>query len=146
MTKKTHKKTPLFLLYVLSFLVSVLPLGVVFAWHFREYVGTVLDAVKLSAGGAILLFFVALKVLGKLKVPRRVVFYALVCAGAWLFEALLKDLLLLSFAALAGEAIDFAVLQPKIARRKREAEREKVADATAERVEEILDKYIGGRV
>jgi len=146
MARKTHKGLWILLLHVLSFLVSLLPLGIVLAVNFGKYTETVPETVKLCAGGVILVVFVVLKVLGKLKMPRRIVFYALVFAGAWLFAALLEDLLLLSFAALLGEAVDYIVLQPIIARLKRTREREKTADETAERVEEILDRYIGGRV
>lgn len=146
MAKKSHKRPRLFLLYVLSFLASTLPLGIVFAFNFKTYTETVAQTVKLTFGGILVLVFVVLKVLGKLKMPRRVVFYAFVFVGTWLFEALLEDLLLLSGAALLGEAVDYIVLQPIIARSKAARERDKTANATAEKVEEILDKYIGGRV
>jgi hypothetical protein len=146
MAKKTRKGCPIFLLHLLSFLFSVLPLGLVFAFNFGKYTETVVDAVKLSFGGVLLVVFMVLKVLGKLKMPRRVVFYAFVFVGAVLFAAVLEDLVLLSGAALLGEAVDYIFLQPVIARRKSEKEREKVADATADRVEQLFDKYIGGRV
>ena len=100
MAKKPRKGAPLFLLYVLSFLFSVLPLGAVFVLNFDKYTETVVDTVKLSFGGVLLVVFVILKVLGKLKMPRRVVFYAFVFLGAWLFAAVLEDLLILSGAAL----------------------------------------------
>lgn len=146
MAKKTRKGCPLFLLYLLSFVSSVLPLALVFGFRFGEYTETVADTVKLSFGGIVLVAFLILKVLGKLKMPRRVVFYAFVFVGAWLFDALLKDLVLLSGAALLGEAADYMILQPVIARRKSAKEREKAASETAEKMEEILDRYIGGRV
>jgi len=146
MTKKPRKGAPLFLLYVLSFLFSVLPLGAVFALNFDKYTETVVDTVKLSFGGVLLVVFVILKVLGKLKMPRRVVFYAFVFLGAWLFAAVLEDLLIRSGAALVGEGIDYIILQPMISKRKAAREREAVADVTADRLEEVLDKYIGGRV
>lgn len=146
MARKTRKGCPIFILYLLSFLASIGPLAAVFAFNFREYVGTVQDAVKLGFGAILAAVFMLLKVLGKLKVPRRVVFEAFCLLFSYLFAALLEDLMLISFAALLGEALDYALFQPRIARAKKAREREETADVTVERMEELLDKYIGGRV
>lgn len=144
MKKRSRKRCPIFLLCVLSFLVSIGPLGAVFAVNFGEYVRTVDDVVKLGFGALVAVFFMLLKVLGKLKMPRRVVFEALVVLCAWLFSSLLEDLLLLSSMVLVGEVADYLAFQPLIARRCRERERDKAADVTAQKVEEVLAKYVGG--
>ena len=148
--KKQRKRVPLFCLRAMSFFASIAPLGVVFAARFDEYVETVSDVVKLGFGATAIVFFVALKVLGKLKMPSRVVFYALVLGFSYVFEALLADLMILSLMALIGEVLDIFLFAPAIKRREAERERGKVADATADRMEErmeaLLDKYIGGRV
>lgn len=146
MAKRTHKGFKLFILHVLSFLFSIGPLGAVFAFHFDKYTETVGETVKLCFGGVLVLVFVILKALGKLKVPRRIVFLAFMFVGVYLFEAVLGDLKLLLGAALLGEAVDYMIIQPMITRAKAAREREKVSDETASKVEEILDKYIGGRI
>jgi hypothetical protein len=144
--KKQRKRVPLFCLRVMSFFASIAPLGAVFVVKYDEYVGTVSEAVKLGFGAIAIVVFMVMKVLGKLKMPPRVVFYAMVLGFSYVFASLLEDLTLLSFMALAGEALDLFLFQPLIKRRVSERERSKVADATAERVEELFDKYIGGRV
>lgn len=144
MAKKTRKKGNLGLLYTLSFLVSIGPLAAVFAVNFHEYVGTVRDAVKLGFGAIVIAILMLLKALDKLKMPRRVVFEAICLILVLLFEALLMDLALIIAASLLGEALDYIFLQPKIARTKKAREREETADVTAQKVEEVLAKYIGG--
>lgn len=144
MTRTTHKRCRLWPWYVFSFLASIGPLAVVFTVNFREYVGTVQDAVKLGFGALAVGVFMLLKVLGKLKMPRRVVFFSLCLLFSYLFEAVLRDLMLISFAALLGEFLDYTLFQPRIARMKKARDREAVADATAEKMEEVLSRYIGG--
>ena len=150
--KKSRRqlKWRLFLLCVLSFVVTLAPLFVVFGMNFPSYVETPKDTFKLCLGGVIVLIFVMLKVMGKLRVPRRVVAYAVIFVLSFLLEAVLADLMMLSGAALAGEAVDYIIFQRAI-KATREAllvqkTAEATTDATADKVEELLQKYIGGRV
>lgn len=135
-----------FLLRLTSFACSVGPIGAVLYLNWDRYVRTVSDAVKLSAGAIILIIFVVLKVLGKLRVPRRVTVYAIVLGLSYLFATVLVDLMLISGAALVGEAVDLILISPAIKRVSEKILVEKSADATASRVEELLKSYIGGRV
>ena len=144
MTKKTHKKCRVWSWYLFSFVASIGPLAAVFTVNFREYIGTVQDAVRLGFGALAIGVFMLLKVLGKLKTPRRVVFYAMCLLFSYLFEAILQDLMLISFAALLGEVLDYTLFQPKIVRIKKARDREEIADVTVEKVNEALAQYFGG--
>ena len=147
MAKKAHKGFPIVLLYLFSFLCSILPIGIVFAVNIGKYTRTLQDTVKLAFGGVVIVVFVVMKVLGKLKMPRRVVFFAMIFALSWLFAALLEDLILISGAALLGEAVDYIIFTPMINRRRENRQAEKVADKTAEAINRVLENYnVGGRV
>ena len=75
--------------------------------------------------------------------PSRVVLYGVVFIMAYLFEALLSDLVLLSGMALLGETVDFIFFQRAIRTAKENILVGKTADATATQVEAIVKKYIG---
>lgn len=146
MEKTSHKGFWIFFLSLLSFFFSVAPLAAVFFVNFDKYTKTVGESVKLGVGGVLVLVFLLLKVLGKLKMPRRVVFYAFVFLGAWLLEAVLADMVLLSGAALLGEGVDALVIQPILEKKKKERQTEEVADAAADKMRQVLEEYMGGRV
>ena len=65
-------------LVVCSFLASIIPLGLVVWMHRDEYIATVGQAVKLSIGGIIVAILLVLKIIGKLKMPRRVTAFAMI--------------------------------------------------------------------
>lgn len=109
--KQPNLKTRLVFLYIGSFLVSIAPLLVVLILRWDNYTKTPGDTVKLCFGGAICLFFVFLKVIGKLKMPRRIVLFGVVFVMAYLLQALMDDLILLSGMALAGELLDLLCFQ-----------------------------------
>ena len=138
---KTNLK--LFALYVCSFVFSVAPLVVTFALNKEKYVTTPADTVKLCAGGAIAIAIIALKAVGKLRVPRGITLYGIVFVLAYLLEALLADLMLLSGMALIGEIIDAAIFRPLISRTREKQKISKTADATAEKMRAVLDEYLG---
>lgn len=144
--KKTKYKGRLFLLYILSFLSSVLPLGICLFLKREEYFKTVGESVKLALGGTILLLFVIIKVLGKLRIPGRSALFGIVFVLSYLLESVLRDLTLLSGLALLGECIDQMLFQGSIRRTKELMLIEKSADVTSEKIEEVLKKYVGGRV
>lgn len=146
MKTKRQLKRRLHLLYVVSFIVTLAPLIAVLAINWQSYTETAAETVKLTVGGVLVAIFMLLKVLGKLKIPRRVVCYAFVFALAYLLEAVLADLMILSGAALLGEVVDYIFLQRAIKGTKEAVLAAGTADATAERVEDMFKKYMGGRV
>jgi hypothetical protein len=136
-------KRNLVFLYIGSFLVSIAPLLAVLIARWNVYTKTPGDTVKLCIGGVICLFFILLKVIGKLKMPSRIVLFGVVFALVYLLKAILDDLLLLSGMALAGELLDMLFFQMAIRRTKERILIEKTSTATAEKVEEVIKKYIG---
>lgn len=144
---KKKLRVRLIFLYIGSFLASIAPLLVILIIRWNKYVETPGDTVKLCFGGIILLFFVFMKVIGKLKVPSRVILFAVVFLLSFLLDKLLADMLLLSGMALAGELLDLLCFQWVIRKIKQKLLIEKTADATSEKVEELFKKYSGsGRV
>jgi UDP-N-acetylmuramyl pentapeptide phosphotransferase/UDP-N-acetylglucosamine-1-phosphate transferase len=113
--------------------------------NWEKYTGyTVGGNIRLGAGAIIALAIVALKLLGKLRMPRRVVLFAIVCGLSYLLAPLLNDLFLLSAAALVGEVADWAFFQTGIKRVREQINVEKSSDTTAEKMEEVLKKYMPG--
>lgn len=136
-------KRNLVFLYIGSFLVSIAPLLAVLITRWNVYTKTPGDTVKLCIGGVICLFFIFLKVIGKLKMPNRIVLFGVVFALVYLLKAILDDLLLLSGMALAGELLDMLFFQMAIRRTKERILIDKTSTATSEKVEEVIKKYIG---
>jgi len=136
-------KRNLVFLYIGSFLVSIAPLLAVLITRWNVYTKTPGDTVKLCIGGVICLFFIFLKVIGKLKMPSRIVLFGVVFALVYLLKAILDDLLLLSGMALAGELFDMLFFQMAIRRTKERILIDKTSTATSEKVEEVIKKYIG---
>ena len=136
-------KRNLVFLYIGSFLVSIAPLLAVLITRWNVYTKTPGDTVKLCIGGVICLFFIFLKVIGKLKMPSRIVLFGVVFALVYLLKAILDDLLLLSGMALAGELLDMLFFQMAIRRTKERILIDETSTATSEKVEEVIKKYIG---
>ena len=141
--KKPNLRLRLVLLYIGSFIVCVAPLLVCFIVNWDKYTKTPGDTVKLCIGGLIAVFFLFLKVIGQLKMPRRIVLFGIVFVMAYLLQVILDDLMLLSGMALAGEFLDFVCFQRAIRITKENILVGKTADATTAQVEEVLKKYIG---
>ena len=141
--KKPRYKLRSFLLYVCSFLSSVLPVGIALILNFPKYTVTVQETVKLSAGLVIIIAIVIVKLLGKLKMPRRITLFAVVFIISYLMNSVLDDLLLLSGLALLGEFIDLIFFQRAIKEAQENRVVEKTSDATAAQVEEVIKKYVG---
>lgn len=133
-------------LYVASFFVSVLPVLFVVWINRADYVATIGQTIKMAAGGAMAAVFVIMKVMGKLKMPRRVVAFALIFLMAYLLEPVLTDLMFLSGAAFGGELADEIIFRQKIAKITKKINIEETSDATAKKIESVLQNYIGGRV
>ncbi len=143
MKKKPNYKLRLVFLYIGSFLVSIAPLIICLAFNWGDYTKTPGDTVKLSLGGIILATLVFMKVIGKLKMPRRIVSFGIAFVMAYLLQAVLQDILLLTGMALLGEFIDYMFFQKAIKKTKEDMLVEKTADATTAQVEEVIKKYIG---
>lgn len=144
-------KWRLHLLRVLSVAACVGPLAVIFLANFDRYVTTVDEGIKLAGGGALLLVLIALVALGKMKLPPRVVVYALVALIAWLIQPILPDLVVLCVSALIGELVDFIIIKRLIRRTEEALLIDRAADETTarvteqvtERVEKMLKNYTG---
>lgn len=137
-------KLKLVFLYIGSFIATVLPLAVTVFLKRGEYMTTVGETVKLSAGVIIGGIFLLLKVLGKLKMPRRLVLYVIIVVMAYLLAPLLDDLILLGCMAILGEVCDFIFFVRSIKKTKEKIVTEATATVTADKVEEIIKKYMGG--
>lgn len=145
--KSTTKKLKVRLafLYIGSFLISIAPLVVVLALNWGDYTKTPGDTVKLCFGGVLALFLIFLKVIGKLQMPRRIVFFGILFLLVYLLKALLDDILLLAGMALVGEVIDLLCFQRPIKLTKEKILIEKTSTATANKVEEVMKKFFIGR-
>lgn len=122
------------LLYILSFVLSLGPVLVFFFINMGKYISTVEDAVRLSFGGVLILGVVVLKIVGLLRMPPRVVLFALIFAGSYLLHSIISDLIIFSFLALVGEIGD-SICQIFIRREKERRSIEKTAQATATALE-----------
>ena len=143
MKKTPNLKVRLVILYIWSFIASIAPLLVCFIINWDKYTKTPGDTVKLCAGGIILVLFLFLKVVGKIKMPRRIVLFGVVFILVYLLQAILNDLLILSGMALIGEFLDCLLFQRAIKVTKENILVGKTADATAAQVEQVIQKYIG---
>jgi hypothetical protein len=85
-----------------------------------------------------------LKVIGKLKLPSRIMTYSTVLLLSYLLDAVLEDLIVLSFLALVGELIDLIFFQAPIKRIKEEIHTGKIADATSRQIEGLFEQYFRG--
>lgn len=127
------------LLYLLSLVFNIAPLLVYLVFNSEKYISSVPDALKLSCGGAIALVILALKCLGKLKVPSRFTFFALILVLSYLLEPLLQDLTVISFLALVGEVCDM-IIQIFIRRLRQRAQTLTFAKESAKEIEKIMSR------
>jgi hypothetical protein len=65
---------------------------------------------------------------------------------SWLLAVVLQDLMLLSGAALIGEVVDEIFFRRSIKRLDERIHMEKSADVTVQKMEQMMQKYVGGRV
>ena len=137
-------KTKYFFLCLGGFLSSVLPLLALLLIKWEEYTDVPGGAVRLCFGGVAIAVLVALKVMGKLKLPSRIAVMAIALVMVYLLEAMLADLTLILWVALCGESVDTFLFSPFAKRMKEKISIAKQADATADRVEELLKQYVKG--
>ena len=126
-----------------SFIVSAGPLVSVIIANRAKYFTTPSATVKIGIGALIGFFLLFLKVLGKLKIPSGVCAYGIVFVLSYLLVPLLQDITLIAGAALLGEVLDYVFIQRLIKAERTRIQNERAADVTAEKVEELFQKYIG---
>lgn len=136
-------KLKLALLYILSILASVLPILIYFLVNLEKYTKTVPQTIKLCSGAGILLFFLFLKVIGKLHIPSGLTLYSIIFILAYLLESILNDLMIFAFFALVGELLSL-IFDVVIRNKRAKLEKEKTASITAAEVEKIITKHVGG--
>lgn len=149
MKKKANLKARLVLLQIGSFIVSVAPLLIYIFLNWSNYAKTPGDTIKISVGLVIAIILFLLKVIGKLKMPKRVVTYAVICVLSYFLYPLIQDIVWLSGLCLIGEVLDLVFFQRPIKKTKEDILVNKTADATTNQVKDevknLLDEYIGGR-
>ena len=138
------EKTKLFFLCLGGFLASVLPLLVLLLLKWDKYTAIPGGAVRLCFGGGAVAALILLKVLGKLKLPSRLTVMVIALVLCYLLEALIADLTLILWVAIIGEAVDCFLFAPFAKRTRERIAIAKTADATADRVEELLKQYMKG--
>ena len=128
-----------------GFLASVLPLFSLLILRWDTYTSVPGGAVRLCFGGAVIALLILLKVLGKIKLPSRLCVMGVCLVLVYLLEGLLADLTLILWVALIGEATDALFFAPLAKKTRKRIEVACQADATADRVEELLRTYTGGK-
>ena len=138
---KKHLK--IVILYIGSLLFSVAPLVMTMTINRGEYFGTPAETLKLCTGGMIATVFIVFKVIGHLKMPSGITLYGVIFVMAYLLEALLNDLMLLSGMALLGEIVDAVIFRPLIKKHKEERIAEKTATETAKQLRSVMQEFSG---
>ena len=105
------KKMKIPLLYVLSFLCSVMPVLIYFVLNHEAYISTTPEKIKLLFGGILALAIVITKTLGFFKINSGIMLFSLAFVFAYLLEGIINDLIIFSFLALVGEISSFIVRQ-----------------------------------
>lgn len=132
------KKMKIPLLYVLSFLCSIMPVLVYFLINHESYISTTPERVKLLFGGILAVAILITKTIGVLKINSGITLFALIFAFAYLLEGIIDDLLIFSFLALVGEVASFVV--KLIIKAQREKDKKQEAE---EAIEKVLTKTSG---
>ncbi|MBQ9703505.1 MAG: hypothetical protein IJV68_03060 [Clostridia bacterium] len=140
------KRVLILFLYICSFVCSVAPIVVYFAINSGKYIKSYEDTFKLCFGGLICLVLLALKVIGKLKLPSSTVTFGIVFLLAYLLKSITDDLLVFSFLALIGDIADKVFFMIPISKMKKNIENEKLSTLTADKVSEAMERYFRGGV
>lgn len=138
------KRVVLLLMYICSFICSIAPLAIYVIINSERYIGVRADAVKLSFGGIICAALVLFKILGRLNAPSSTVCLGVFFLLSYLLKSITDDLVVLSFLALIGDIADKIFFRLPVSRIKSSISAERVADSTAEKLEQILDRYYRG--
>lgn len=143
--KKLSPKQKLILLKIGSFIISVAPVLIFIICNWGDYVKTGADIVKLSIGFVIAIILFLLKVIGKLKMPRRVVTYSVICVLCYFLYPLVLDIVYLSALCLLGELLDMCIFQRPIKKLEESIAIAKNADATTAKVSEEVKRILDER-
>ena len=96
-------------LYVLSFVLSVLPVAVYLIINHERYVSTTPERIKLLFGGILAIGILVIKTLGFLKVKSSLLFFGVMMIMSYLLESIIYDLLVFSCLAFLGEALSMGI-------------------------------------
>lgn len=128
-------KRKLAILYPLSFLSSIAPVGIFVGMNWEDYVKDVpAGGLRLTFGGLMVAFVVGMKVCGKLKLSGGLRWFIFAAALCWMLQALLNDLTTIFLLAATGEATDSLVFQRMIKNIKADKETDDLADKIIERM------------
>ena len=142
-TVESYRKQIL-LWQVIGFAVCVLPLLITVYVKRRELIAGG-SGVRVSAGLLIVLVVALLAVLGKMKMPGRVVSVGAAFAVSWLLESLLDNLVLLLGVLFAGILVDALVCETRVRKLQRTVERmENREDMTAATASALAQAMNGG--
>ena len=151
--KKAREKKPktvesyrkkILLWQVIGFAVCVLPLLITVYVKRRELIAGG-SGIRVSAGLLIVLVVALLAVLGKMKMPGRVVSVGAAFAVSWLLESLLDNLVLLLGVLFAGILVDALVCETRVRKLQRTVERmENREDMTAATASALAQAMNGG--
>ena len=128
------KISKLLSLELLGFAASVLPLLITVIVRWDRYIKVPAGKFRLTFGLMVVLLFMLLKALGKLKMPRRVFVFAMISGLAWVLQSVLYDLSLLSGMAFIGEMVDMIFFQPQIKKLRDKSKNEELASAISEAI------------
>lgn len=144
------KKIKLKLLQGGGLVTSLAPLITCIAINWNDYVVAAGGQTwKLSIGGTMAVFLIAVAMLGKLKMPGIKTFFTVLLVIVFLIEPILADLKLLLFCALGGQVLNGISFELLANNYKDKISREKQADTTANAMEKVIEKAINkinGRV
>lgn len=144
------KQIKLKLLQCGGLVTSLAPLITCIAINWNDYVVAAGGQTwKLSIGGTIAVFLIAVAMLGKLKMPGLKTFFTVLLVIVFLIEPILADLKLLCACALGGQILNGISFEWLANNYKDKISREKQADTTANAMEKVIDKAlskINGRV
>ena len=134
------KRMKLPLLYILSVLLSVLPVLIYFIVNYDRYIRSVPEGIKLLFGAIFVIAILIIKALGFLKIKSSIAFFAGLLILSYLLESIISDIVVFSLLALVGEILSAVV---RIFIRK---EREKKSYQKTESAVKSAIESISGRV
>lgn len=133
----------LILFQVLNVVMAVLPLIAYFIYNRDVYTETPEQTIKLTFGGIMVIVFITFALLGKLKAMNYISGAFILLLFSWFLEAIIDDLIVISFLMVLGGILSTVLFGIQVKRIKQQILINKTADATSERVEILLDKYVG---
>lgn len=133
----------LILFQVLNVVMAVLPLIAYFIYNRDVYTETPEQTIKLTFGGIMVIVFITFALLGKLKAMNYISGTFILLLFAWFLEVIIDDLIVISFLMVLGGILSTVLFGIQVKRIKQQILINKTADATSERVEILLDKYVG---